>query len=266
MASSNRNSGIQSEFTYNHVSISVLQIDITTVNTDAIVNAANDRLEHGGGVAAAISTKGGYTIQSESSKYIKEHGRLKTGDAAVTSAGNLPCKYVIHAVGPIWRNGHHQEDELLESAIYKSLIKADEIKAKSIAIPAISSGIFGYPKPRCAVVMIRTVKKYIDERNSEECSLRDIRLTNFDYETTNLMEKQLEKFSANPNEEIILESLPQVNNEIRARKHNEEESKSEIRTNAVFPKGKKNVGDKKVDSKTDEKNSNDSRNCKCNLL
>lgn len=266
MSSSNRGFGNHSDFTYNGVIISVVQVDITTVNTDAIVNAANDRLDHGGGVAGAISTNGGYTIQKESFKYVKKHGRVKTGDVAVTGAGNLPCKYVIHAVGPIWYDGHNREDELLESAIYKSLIKADEIKAESIAIPAISSGIFGYPKPRCAVVMMKAVKKYIDERNNEECSLKDIRLTNFDYETTNLMKKQLEKFSTNPNEEIILETLPQVKMEINARSPNYEERKREVKSNIIIPEGKKKPDDKKPDSKNNEKNTKESRNCRCNLL
>lgn len=124
--------------------------DITEVEADAIVNAANSYLSHGGGVAYAIVKKGGYKIQEESDEYVRKHGPVSVGDVAVTSAGRLKAKYIIHAVGP--RYGIETDDKL-ESAIRKSLEKAEELKLSSIAFPAISTGIYGYPYEICARIM-----------------------------------------------------------------------------------------------------------------
>lgn len=103
-------------------------------------------------MAGAISRKGGPSIQKESSLYVKKNGIVETGQCAVTGAGTLSCKYVIHAVGPVWSDYIPKEKnvQLLHSAVFNTLKKADEIKCKSVAIPAISSGIFGFPKPLCA--------------------------------------------------------------------------------------------------------------------
>ncbi|ARM76858.1 ADP-ribose-binding protein [Acidianus manzaensis] len=124
--------------------------DITDVSADAIVNAANSYLSHGGGVAYAIVRKGGYQIQKESDEYIRLHGPVKTGEVAVTTAGKLKAKYIIHAVGPIFGI---EGEEKLELAIRKSLEKAEELKLSSIAFPAISTGIYGYPYEICARIM-----------------------------------------------------------------------------------------------------------------
>src|SRR5512141_3168507 len=123
--------------------IDLIQSDITTLHVDAIVNAANSHLQHGGGVAGAISRKGGPVIQAESDRI----GYVPVGNAAVTSAGNLPCSYVIHAVGP--RMGEGDEDRKLRDATIASLERAEELKIGSLAFPAISTGIFGYPIQRC---------------------------------------------------------------------------------------------------------------------
>ena len=138
--------------------------DITGMDTEAIVNAANERLAHGGGVAGAIVRKGGKIIQEESNKWIQEHGMVKTGFAAITSAGNLRAKYVIHAVGPIM--GSNDEDKKLRNATLSSLELADKHQIKSIAFPAISTGIFGYPVERCAKVMLTAVEKYLSEQET----------------------------------------------------------------------------------------------------
>ncbi len=144
--------------------IVVEKCDITKESADAIVNAANSHLAHGGGVALAIARTGGEIITRESKEYVKTHGPVPTGEVAVTSGGNLKVKYVIHTVGPIWGEG--DEDSKLSRAFYNSLLKADELGLKSIVFPAVSSGIYGFPKKRCAEIFFKTVKRYLKEKKS----------------------------------------------------------------------------------------------------
>ncbi|MEN6642351.1 MAG: macro domain-containing protein [Armatimonadia bacterium] len=136
--------------------IRVLQGDLTLSETDAIVNAANSYLKHGGGVAAAIVRRGGRVIQDESDAA----GFVPEGQVYVTSGGALSAKYVIHAVGP--RGGDPLGDQKLESAVRESLQAAEERGLGSIAFPAISSGIFGFPKDRCAQILVCTVLQYLE--------------------------------------------------------------------------------------------------------
>jgi O-acetyl-ADP-ribose deacetylase (regulator of RNase III) len=158
--------------------IRIIKGDLTEEESDAIVNAANSRLQHGGGVAGAIVRKGGSVIQMESDRI----GHVETGNAAVTGAGKLKAKFVIHAVGPVWGEGN--EDGKLRSAVQNALKIADEKKLESISIPAISSGIFGFPKERCASVMKKAIIDYFNE-NPMSC-LREIRLCNIDDLTVNI--------------------------------------------------------------------------------
>ena len=123
--------------------IQIIQGDITTEEVDAIVNAANEHLQHGGGVAWAISKKGGPAIQRESNDWIQKHGSVSHARPAWTSGGLLPAKYVIHAVGPVWGDG--EEENKLVLAVTGSLAVADELKCSSMALTAISAGIFGFP-------------------------------------------------------------------------------------------------------------------------
>ncbi|XP_046555938.1 protein mono-ADP-ribosyltransferase PARP14-like isoform X3 [Haliotis rubra] len=125
--------------------LSVCQGDITQMKVDVIVNAANQQLAHIGGLAKAIVDKGGRSIQAESDKIRQSQGDIRVGEVAVTSPGNLPCKLVVHAVGPIWSGGTNDEQGLLQEAIYNSLEKADSCGLSSIAIPALSTGIYRYP-------------------------------------------------------------------------------------------------------------------------
>ncbi|RMF30079.1 MAG: macro domain-containing protein [Candidatus Nitrosothermus koennekii] len=134
--------------------IEIIKGDITDLDVDAIVNAANSRLKHGGGVAYAIVKKGGSIIQEESDKI----GYCPVGNAVITTAGRLKAKYVIHAVGP--RYGEGDEDRKLRDATLNALRLADKYNLKSIAFPAISTGIFGFPKDRCAKIMLDTVMNY----------------------------------------------------------------------------------------------------------
>jgi O-acetyl-ADP-ribose deacetylase len=140
---------------------SVLELidgDITEMDTDAIVNAANAQLILGGGVAGAIRRKGGPAIQQECNKI----GGTFVGGAVITTGGNLKAKYVVHAVGP--RMGEGDEDAKLESATLNSLKLADEHKLKSISFPAISAGIFGFPIERCAEIMLRATIEYLNTK------------------------------------------------------------------------------------------------------
>jgi putative ATPase len=161
--------------------IQVIQADITNETTDAIVNAANNELMHGGGVAGAISSRGGREIQRQSDLWVDTYGSVPTGGVAVTGPGRLPTRFVIHAVGPVYRSKARSEPELRE-AIWNSLAKADELGLQSISLPAISSGIFGYPKEDCAEVFFEVVPQYIREHKTT--NLHVVRLSNFDYPTT----------------------------------------------------------------------------------
>jgi len=140
----------------NKTFLELTQGDITDLDTDAIVNAANTALQLGGGVAGAIRRKGGPKIQEECNKI----GGTHVGGAVITTGGNLKAKYVIHAVGPI--HGEEHEDEKLKDATLNSLILADKNRLKSIAFPAISTGIFGFPKDRCATIMLSTTTAYLE--------------------------------------------------------------------------------------------------------
>lgn len=158
--------------------ITLLRADITTQDTDAIVNAANEGLAHGSGVAGAIVRKGGQIIQTESDRI----GRVPTGSAAITSAGSLPAKYVIHAVGPIWFSKANRDEALaqrfdgeLASAITASLEIARQKNLNSIAIPPISSGVFGYPLARNTSVIVRALGEWSAVHPND--GPRDIRIT-----------------------------------------------------------------------------------------
>lgn len=144
---------------FKSTAVELVEGDITTMQVDAVVNAANSKLEHGGGVAGAIARKGGPTIQEESDVWVKAWGgEVSVGSCAITSGGNLPARYVIHAVGP--RMGEGDEDAKLRKATLSALRMADQHNLRSIAFPAISTGIFRYPLERCAEIMISTVIEY----------------------------------------------------------------------------------------------------------
>lgn len=133
----------------------LVQGDITSRDVDAIVNAANAHLQHGGGVAGAIVKRGGMIIQEESDRI----GFTPVGTAVMTGAGKLPTRFVIHAVGP--RMGEGDEDNKLRNAVLSSLLLASDKGLCSISLPAISSGIFGFPKDRCAMILVKTAAEFL---------------------------------------------------------------------------------------------------------
>lgn len=146
----------------NHTTIKLLEADLTEMNVDAIVNAANAALQLGGGVAGAIRRKGGPSIQQECDKI----GGTPVGTAVITTGGNLKARHVIHAVGPMMAEG--DEDRKLRGATLNSLKVAEENHLKSIAFPAISTGIFGFPIERCAEIMLNTAIEYLQGKTALE--------------------------------------------------------------------------------------------------
>jgi O-acetyl-ADP-ribose deacetylase (regulator of RNase III) len=182
---------------HNNRILRLVKGDITERNVDAIVNAANSYLKHGGGVAAAIVRKGGTIIQKESDKIITARGLVPVGSAVITTAGKLPCKAVIHTVGP--RMGEGNEDYKLRKSVRSSLLLASERGFKSISMPAISSGIFGFPKDRCAKILVEESKTFLQDSNNDNTSTNNtistldiIEFCIFDNETLDWFKNQFD--------------------------------------------------------------------------
>jgi O-acetyl-ADP-ribose deacetylase (regulator of RNase III) len=169
-------------------SIRLVQGDITERDTDAIVNAANSSLQHGGGVAGAIVRKGGQIIQDESD----EIGFTPVGHTALTSAGRLKAKFVIHAVGP--RMGEGDEENKLKNAVLNTLLLASQKGLQSISMPAISSGIFGFPKDRCAKILVKESFAFLKKQKSS--SLQVIEFCIYDDLTLGYFKKEFEGLSS----------------------------------------------------------------------
>ena len=149
------------ELRINQARISIIQGDITRQATDAIVNAANRGLMGGGGVDGAIHRGGGPAILEECRQIVSRQGRLPTGQAVITTGGNLRARYVIHTVGPVWRGGNSGEPELLASAYRESLKVAADGKLSSVSFPSISTGAYGYPVAEAARVAINAVASFL---------------------------------------------------------------------------------------------------------
>ena len=169
----------------NKTTIRIVSADLTERDVDAIVNAANSRLQHGGGVAGAIVRKGGQVIQDESDKI----GYVPVGNAAITTAGTLKARYVIHAVGP--RMGEGDEENKLKKAINSVLSIAREKKLRSISLPAISAGIFGFPKDRCAKILVGETAAFLN--NTPTHSFELVEFCIFDPEAHAFFMAELEK-------------------------------------------------------------------------
>ena len=169
----------------NKTTIRLVSADLTERNVDAIVNAANSHLQHGGGVAGAIVRKGGQVIQNESDKI----GYVPVGGAAITTAGKLKARYIIHAVGP--RMGEGDEDDKLKRAINSVLALAAEQGLRSISVPAISAGIFGFPKDRCANILVAETVAFL--KGDPAGALELVEFCIFDNEAYAFFKAELEK-------------------------------------------------------------------------
>ena len=169
----------------NNTVLELIQGDITDQTTDVIVNPANASLQLGGGVAGAIRRRGGPKIQEECNRI----GGTHVGGAVITTGGNLAAKYVIHAVGP--KYGDHHEDEKLKDTTLNSLMLADQNHLKSITFPAISTGIFGFPKDRCATIMLSTTIVYLEG----PAGLETVLFCLYDKETLELFEYTLQSLT-----------------------------------------------------------------------
>ena len=165
--------------------IRLVSEDITECDVEAIVNAANSQLQHGGGVAGIIVRKGGMVIQEESNKI----GHVPVGNAAITGAGKLKAKHVIHAVGP--RMGEGDEDNKLKSAVNSVLKLATEKGITSISMPAISAGIFGFPKDRCARILVSETAQFF--KSEQDTPLDLVEFCIFDKEAYAYFKKEIEK-------------------------------------------------------------------------
>jgi putative ATPase len=166
-------------------SIVVVHGDLTQQGVGAIVNAANEHLSHGGGVAAAIVRAGGSTIQEQSHQWVREHGTVTAGTAAVTGAGRLRADWVVHVVGPRYHEGRDNES-LLREAVGAALSAAAGTGARTVAMPAISAGIFGYPTEEATQVISSTCRAWL---SANPGVIDEVRLVGFDLETVAAFER-----------------------------------------------------------------------------
>jgi O-acetyl-ADP-ribose deacetylase (regulator of RNase III) len=175
-------------YSVNKATISVIRGDITRQATDAIVNAANSSLMGGGGVDGAIHRAGGGPILEECIKIVAKQGRLPTGQAVITTAGNMPSKRVIHTVGPVWHGGEHDEPALLASAYRESLKLAAANKLVNVSFPSISTGAYGYPIEKAALVALKEVVVFLQKTSS----VNEVVFVLFDEHTFNAYKNALE--------------------------------------------------------------------------
>ena len=167
--------------------IEVVKGDITKISVDAIVNAANSSLMGGGGVDGAIHRAGGTKILEECMEIVRRQGGCKTGQAVITTAGNLPAKFVIHTVGPVWHGGKNNEETLLADCYINSLKLAVENGCKTIAFPNISTGVYHFPKDRAANISINSIINFL--KNNQ--SIEKVILVCFDEENYALLNSKL---------------------------------------------------------------------------
>jgi O-acetyl-ADP-ribose deacetylase (regulator of RNase III) len=168
------------EVTVNEAKVSIVQGDITGQDTDAIVNAANPSLMGGGGVDGAIHRAGGPAILEECKRIVAQQGKLPTGQAVITTGGNLKARYVIHTVGPIWHGGTGNKAKLLASAYCECLKLASDNKLGSISFPSISTGAYGYPVDEAAKIAVTTVVSFLKQQST---SLKYVVFVLFDSRT-----------------------------------------------------------------------------------
>lgn len=167
------------KYEYEFIHGQVLQVrlgDITEECADIIVNEANGNLNHTSGLASVLVQKGGKEIQVMSDRWVRKHGPVTPGQVAVTEAGQLPCKWLIHAVGPIWRGGNWREDSELWDSMWNCLVWASKLHATSIAIPTLGATFSGFQKERCAYLLVDCIAKFFNKH--PKTKLKEIRIVN----------------------------------------------------------------------------------------
>jgi len=168
--------------------IHLIQGDITQIKVDAIVNAANQQLKGGGGVDGAIHRAGGPEILEQCQRWVDENGKLPTGEAMITTAGEMPAKHVIHTVGPVWNGGNQNERKLLANAYRNSLRLAAREELTSVAFPNISTGVYGFPKDMAAQIAIDTVWETLQDLEN----IREVFFVCFDDENLRIYDRLLD--------------------------------------------------------------------------
>lgn len=169
----------------NGVRVMLIEGDITLSEVEVITNPANSQLAHGGGLAGTLSRKAGPSFQLESSAWVREKGPVSHGSPAHTGAGELPFKAVIHAVGPVWGSG--DEDRKLESAVRGTLQLAEKLGVKSLALPAISTGIFGFPIERAARIILSAALDFCGQDTLQ--SIREVQIVIYEHRSALIFQK-----------------------------------------------------------------------------
>jgi len=176
-------SEVKYEYEFSHGQILQVRLgDITEETADIIVNESNGNLNHTSGVAGVLAQKGGKEVQLQSDRWVRKHGPVPPGQVAVTEAGKLPCKWLIHAVGPIWRGGNLREDNELWDAMWNCLVWASKLHARSIAIPAIGATLLGFQKERCAYLLVDCIAKFFHKH--PKTKLQEIHIVNHNESVT----------------------------------------------------------------------------------
>jgi O-acetyl-ADP-ribose deacetylase (regulator of RNase III) len=205
-----------SECVYSGVRISVLQGDICEEDVDIIVNVSNPHLQIISGISKNIITKAGREVESEMKKIMNSYPHLNIGTAIHTGAGDLECDYIIHAVVPTWNGGNAGEREKLEQTMKACLVLSNDLKATSISIPSLSSGIVGFPKDFCAEIMMSSLRKFLV---NDSTNLTAIRLINTDNPTVRLFKRAFEfEFMKKPDERKKSEEIIELFDESASRR------------------------------------------------
>lgn len=146
--------------------LKLMEGDLSNVCSDAIINSTNETLSLESPDSKSLYSRGGPSIRTNSIQYINTHGPVSIGSTVTTTPGDLPCQHLIHVVAPIYVNGRRGEKEALQKAVWKVMETVEELKCKSVSLPAIGTQLYAYPKAECVEIMVETVKRYVESRES----------------------------------------------------------------------------------------------------
>ena len=175
----------------NNTMVKVVHGELVKENVDAIVNSANSKLAHCGGIALAIGNAAGGEMQAESSELVERDGDVEPGEVVVTGGGKLKAKHILHAVSPNYQDGENQEDEVMRKVLLNTYTLANHMELKSISIPAVGTGIFNFPKQQFGELLFDTLTEWLQD--NQDTSLKEIRLTNKDLVTVKYISREFQK-------------------------------------------------------------------------